>query len=176
LLGSRPRLVPIKLLGIRMSIRLLKYRSDRSRTGEPSDLVIVSSLVIGLLAGASGTYFFEHGFHKSGAVLFGIAGILVGGAINGWLNWSKIRSARRAHTNGNMPQSRSPWEYRPRQGTQRHALLGRAGAETIDTQSLTGPLSNIDESVWFDFPAASSPIRGNQPMNSLPQSPTTKVP
>jgi uncharacterized membrane protein YeaQ/YmgE (transglycosylase-associated protein family) len=81
-----------------MSIRLPKYRSDSSRTNEPNNLIIVSSLVIGLLAGATGTYFFEHGFHESGPVLLGIVGILAGGTISGWHNWCKFDRARRAHT------------------------------------------------------------------------------
>ena len=154
-----------------MSIRLPKYRSDLSRTSEPNNLVIVSSLVIGLLAGAGGTYFFEHSFRESWPVLLGIAGILAGGAISGWLNWCKLDRTSRPHTNGNMPQIRSPWDYRPRQGSQRDAPLGSAGAETVDTQSLTGPVSNIDESVWFDFPSANSPTREDEPMNSLPPKP-----
>jgi hypothetical protein len=74
----RTRSYCLALPGTRMSIRLPKYRSDSSRTNEPNNLIIVSSLVIGLLAGATGTYFFEHGFHESGPVLLAIVGILAG--------------------------------------------------------------------------------------------------
>jgi hypothetical protein len=167
----RTRSYCLALPGTRMSIRLPKYRSDSSRTNEPNNLIIVSSLVIGLLAGATGTYFFEHGFHESGPVLLGIVGILAGGTISGWHNWCKFDRARRAHPSGNMPQIRFPWDYRPRQGSQRHAFLGSAGAETGDTRSLTGPVSNIDESVWFDFPSANSPTREDVRANS----PTAKA-
>ena len=128
-------------------------------------MIIVSSLVIGLLAGATGTYFFEHGFHESEPVLLGIVGTLAGGTISGWHNWCKFDRARPVHTSGNMPQIRFPWDYRPRQGSQRHAFLGSAGAETGDTRSLTGPVSNIDENVWFDFPSESAGT--GDPTNSL---------
>ena len=126
-----------------------------------------------MFAGASGTFLFEHGLHSSVAAFLSIAGVLAGAAISAVLKFGKLGRARRARTRNNAAQIRARWDYRPRNGIQRHGE--NQAAETVDALSVTGPATRIEDTVWFDFIPIESPAT-DEPTKSLPQSPTTKVP
>jgi hypothetical protein len=126
-----------------------------------------------MFAGATGTYFLEHGLHLSVARLLSITCVLAGVAISAVLKYGKLDRARRARPRNNKGQIRARWDYRPRRGIQRHAES--QGAEPVDALSVTGPATRIEDTVWFDFIPIESPA-SDEPANSLPQSPTTKVP
>jgi hypothetical protein len=156
-----------------LKISFPKYRSNALRIRERGTLATVSYVAIGFFAGASGTYFFEHGFHVSVAGLFSIAGVVTGAAITAGLRWGKLDPAHRARTRNNTAQIRGRWDYRPRDGIQRCAE--NQGAETVDAVSVTTSGTSTDDTVWFDFVPIDS-AAADEPTNSLPQIPTTKVP
>ena len=91
------------------------------RMRERRSLATVSYVAIGFFAGASGTYFFEHGFHPSVAGLLGIAGVVTGAAITTGLRSGKLDPAQRARTDNHTAQIGARLDYRPRDGMQRHA-------------------------------------------------------
>ena len=156
-----------------MKISLPKSDSDTPRSGQRDTLAVVWYVVIGIFVGASGTYLFEHGFHLSAAGFLAITAILAGAAISAALKYGKLDRARRARTRNNTGQIRAWLDYRPRHASQRHGES--QGAEPVDALSVTDPATHIDDTVWFDFVPVESAAT-DEPANSLPQSPTTKVP
>ena len=102
-----------------------------------------------MFAGASGTYFFEHGFRLSVAGFLTIAAILAGAAISAVLKCGKLNRARRARIRNNAGQIRAWWDYRPRHASQRH--VESQGARPVDALSVTDPATHIDDTIWFDF-------------------------
>src|SRR5262245_2045568 len=134
-----------------------------------------SYTVIGFFAGASVTYFFEHGLHASAAVLLGIAGTLAGAAVGAGFNWYKLDRVRRARIITNVSQARARWDYRPRQIIQRDATLDSEGKEALNAPSRTGSTTRGDHEVWFDFGSA-DPSAEEMPTNALRPGPRTKVP
>jgi hypothetical protein len=136
---------------------------------KPRMRAIISYIVIGFFAGASGTYLFEHGLRVSVAGLLGIAGILAGLAVGAGFNWSKLDRARRTRAISNVSQARTRWDYRPRHGhgIQRVATLDREGTESLDATSQTRSATTVDHDVWFDFGSA-NPSPQDVPMNTLP--------
>ena len=51
------------------------YDSVAARSGRRETLATISYIVVGIFAGASGTYFFERGFHVSVVALLSTAGV-----------------------------------------------------------------------------------------------------
>ena len=123
-------------------------------------------MAIGFLAGVSGSYILEHGFHISVLALLGIASILAGAAITAWLNWGKLNRARYTRINENVPQMRSRWDYRPRQAIQPHAPLVSEAAESVNDLSPNGPATTVEDDAWFDFISVESSTK-DVPMNPL---------
>ena len=145
-----------------------KYDSDAPRSGRRETPATISYIVVGIFAGASGTYFLERGFHVSVAALLGIAGVVVGIAISVALRCGKLDRARPERTSNKMPQTTVRWDYRPRSRIQSDAQ--NQGAETFDVLSVSGSATDIDESVWFDFSSVDS-AAPDAPMNSPAQKP-----
>jgi hypothetical protein len=150
-----------------------KYHLDERRPREREMVPIYWYVIVGMFAGASGTYLFEHGFHPSVAAFLSITGVLAGAAISAVLKFGKLDRARRERTRNNAAQIRARWDYRPRNGIQRYGES--QGAEPVDALSITGPATHIEDTVWFDFIPIESPAT-DESTNSLPQIPTTKVP
>ena len=145
-----------------------KYDSDAPRSGRRETLAAISYIVVGIFAGASGTYFFERGFHVSVVPLLSIAGVAACAAISLTLRCGKLDRARPERTSNKMPQTTMRWDYRPRSRIQSDAQ--NQGAETFDVLSVSGSATDIDESVWFDFSSVDS-AAPDAPMNSPAQKP-----
>ena len=144
---------------------LPKYDSDAPRSGRRETLATISYIVVGIFAGASGTYFFERGFHVSVVALLSTAGVAACAAISLAVSCGKLDRARPERTSNKMPQTTVRWDYRPRSRVQSDAQ--NPGAETFDLLSVSGSATDIDESVWFDFSSVES-AAPDAPMNSLP--------
>ena len=150
-----------------------KYDSDAPRSGRRETLATISYIVVGIFAGASGTYFFERGFHISVIAVVSIAGVAACAAISVALRCGKLDRARPERPSNKMSQTTVLWDYRPRSRIQSDAQ--NQGAETFDVLSVSGSATDIDESVWFDF---SSVEAAAQTRRGIPyrQSSTAKVP
>ena len=122
-------------------------------------------VIVGIFAGATGTYFLEHGFHPWVAAFLSITGVLAAAAISAVLKYGKLDRARRTRTCNNTAQIRARWDYRPRHGIQRHRES--QGADPVDALSVTGPATHIEETAWFEFIPIESAAT-DAPMNSLP--------
>jgi hypothetical protein len=120
-------------------------------------------MIVGMFIGASGTYFFERGFHFSVAALLAVTGIVAGAASTAVLNRRKLNGVGRARTRSNRTQDSAPWNYRPRHGIQRYTQS--QGAELGDGVSVVGPIAHFDDIVWFDFPSDSA---GTEEPTSFP--------
>jgi len=142
-----------------------KYDSDAARSGRRETLATISYIVVGIFAGASGTYFFERGFHVSVVPLLSIAGVAACAAISLAVSCGKLDRARPERTSNKMPQTTVRWDYRPKSRIQSHAQ--NQGAETFDVLGVSGSATDIDESVWFDFSSVDL-AAPEAPMNSLP--------
>jgi len=109
---------------------------------------------VGIVAGASGTYLFERGFHLSVVALLSIAGVAACAAISVALRCGKLDRARPERASNKMSQTTLRWDYRPRSRIQSEAQ--NQGAEIFDVLSVSGSATDIDESVWFDFSSVES--------------------
>jgi hypothetical protein len=170
------RVLPVSLSSFeKLKVLLPKMRFCAGRTRTRRAQAIASYVVIGFFAGATGTYFLEHGFHQSVAAFLSITGVLAAAAISAVLKYGKLDRARRARTRNNAAQIRARWDYRPRHVVQRYVAPASGGTETLDDLSRNGSSATVDRDTWFNFGSVDSAAQ-DQPTNSLPQSPTTKVP
>ena len=112
---------------------------DALLTKKQGALYIISSIIVGFLAGFGGSYLLANNSRSLTIIVLGLAGILLclGGAVSALVTRSNFDEARRAPRKKNVPQITSAWDYRPRQAIRRYAATDIARAETSDALSPT---------------------------------------
>src|SRR5437667_1818885 len=105
---------------------------DALLTKKQGALYIVSSIIVGFLAGFGGSYLLANNSRSLTIIVLGLAG-----AVSALVTRSNFDEARRAPRKKNVPQITSAWDYRPRQAIRRYAATDIARAETSDALSPT---------------------------------------
>ncbi len=130
-----------------MKISFPKYSSDALLNKKRGASYIISSILISFFAGFAGSYLLENNFGVLALTVLGIAGIVIGGVVSAWLNWSKIGGARSVPIEKrNVPRITSGWDYRPRKAIRRYAAVASTRAETAHVPS--GDPFAINSGVW----------------------------
>jgi len=133
-----------------MKISFPKYGPGELLIKKRDALSIISSLIIGFLAGLCGSYLLKNHFWLLTIAVFGIVSILlcVGGAVDIVLSRSTADEPPTATIRENMPRITSRWDYQTRKASRSHAVIDNPGAETCDVLS-PDPFV-INDNVWFN--------------------------
>src|SRR5438876_12435414 len=110
---------------------------DALLTKKQGALYIVSSIIVGFLAGFGGSYLLANNCRSLTIIVLGLAGILLclGGAGSALVTRSNFDEARRAPRKKNVQQITSTWDYTPRQAVRRSAATGIENSATSEDLS-----------------------------------------
>ena len=133
-----------------MKISFPKYGPGELLIKKRDALSIISSLIIGFLAGLCGSYLLKNHFWLLMIAVLGIASILlcVGGAVDIVLSRSTADQPPTATIRENVPRITSQWDYQTRKTSRSHAVIDSPDAETCDPPSPDSFV--INDNVWFN--------------------------
>ena len=133
-----------------MKISFPKYLPGELLIKKRDALSIISSMIIGFLAGLCGSYLLKNHFWLLMIAVLGIVSILlcVGGAVDIVLSRSTADEPPTATSRENMPRITSQWDYQTRKTSRSHAVIDSPSAETCDVLS-PDPFV-INDNVWFN--------------------------
>jgi hypothetical protein len=133
-----------------MKIWFPKYGPGELLIKKRDALSIISSLIIGFLAGLCGSYLLKNHFWLLTIAVFGIVSILlcVGGAVDIVLSRSTADEPPTATIRENVPQLTSQWAYQTRKTIRSPAVIDSPSAETCDV--LTPDPFAMNDNVWFN--------------------------
>ena len=133
-----------------MKISFPKYLPGELLIKKRDALSIISSMIIGFLAGLCGSYLLKNHFWLLTIAVLGIVSILlcVGGAVDLVLSRSTADEPPTATIRENMPRITSQWDYQTRKTSRSHAVIDNPSAETCDPPSPDSFV--INDNVWFN--------------------------
>jgi len=133
-----------------MKIWFPKYGLGELLIKKRDALSIISSMIIGFLAGLCGSYLLKNHFWLLTIAVLGIVSVLlcVGGAVDIVLSRSTADEPPTATIRENVPRITSQWDYQTRKTSRSHAVIDSPGAETCDPPSPDSFV--INDNVWFN--------------------------
>ena len=133
-----------------MKISFPKYLPGELLIKKRDALSIISSMIIGFLAGLCGSYLLKNHFWLLIIAVVGVVSILlcVGGAVDIVLSRSTADKPPTATIRENVPRITSQWDYQTRKTIRSRAVIDSPSAETCDVLS-PDPFV-INDNVWFN--------------------------